>query len=77
MDDLIRNAAFTWLEEQTNIHGDVLPWEILYRGFDFRGEKIILIGASGIWKPKVMDLPLSITTSPNSPYNDAFTPDES
>jgi putative restriction endonuclease len=75
MDDLIRNAAFTWLEEQTNIHGDVLPWEILHRGFDFQGERIIPIGVTGIWKPKSMELPLSITTSPESPYNDSLTPE--
>jgi putative restriction endonuclease len=69
MDDQIRNAAFIWLEEQTNIHGDVLPWEILHKGFDFMGQRIVTIGANEIWKPKVMELPLSITTSPNSPYN--------
>ncbi len=76
MDHQIRNAAFIWLEEQTNIHGDVLPWEILHKGFDFMGQRVIPIGATGIWRPKMMDLPLSITTSPNSPYNDAFTSDE-
>lgn len=75
MDDLIRNAAFTWLEEQTNIHGDVLPWDILHRGFEFRGERIIPIGATGIWKPRSMKLPLSITTSPESRYNDSLTPE--
>jgi hypothetical protein len=52
MDDLIRNAAFIWLEEQTNIHGDVLPWDILHKGFEFQGERIISIGATGIWKPR-------------------------
>jgi putative restriction endonuclease len=66
MDSQIRNAAFIWLEEQTNIHGDVLPWEILHKGFDFMGQRIIPIGATGIWKPKMMDLPLYITTSPDS-----------
>jgi putative restriction endonuclease len=75
MDDLIRTAAFIWLEEQTKIHGDVLPWKILNKGFEFKGERIIPIGASGIWKPKSMELPLSITTSPESPYNDTLTPE--
>jgi putative restriction endonuclease len=76
MDSQIRNAAFVWLEQLTPIHGDVLPWKILHKGFDFLGQRNIPIGATGIWKPKMMDLPLSITTSPNSPYSDAFNTDE-
>jgi putative restriction endonuclease len=75
MDDQIRNAAFIWLEEQAQIYGDVLPWEILQKGFEFQSQRIIPIGASGIWKPKIMDLPLSITTSPNSPYPDKLSDD--
>jgi putative restriction endonuclease len=73
MDSLIRTAAFIWLEEQTHMHGDVLPWEILQKGFDFQGQRIIPIGATGIWKPKIMELPLSITTSFGGPYKDTFT----
>lgn len=76
MDSQIRNAAFAWLKQLTLAHGDVLPWEILHKGFDFIGQRVIPIGATGIWKPEMMDLPLSITTSPNSPYNDSFTSDE-
>lgn len=76
MDSQIRIGAFSWLEQLTLIHGDVLPWDVLHKGFDFKGERIIPIGATGIWKPRIMDLPLSIITSPNSPYNDAFTPDD-
>ncbi len=73
MDDQIRNAAFIWLGEQTRIYSDVLPWEILKKGFEFQGQQIIPIGAKGIWKPKIMDYPLSIATAPNSPYEDSFT----
>jgi putative restriction endonuclease len=73
MDTQIRNAAFIWLEEQTRLHGDVLPWEVLHKGFEFQGQRIIPIGATGIWKPKVMELPLSITTSPDGPYKDSFS----
>ncbi len=39
MDSQIRNAAFILLEEQTNIHGDVLPREILNKGFNFMGQR--------------------------------------
>lgn len=73
MDDQIRNAAFIWLVEQTGIYSDVLPWEILKKGFEFQGQQIIPIGAKGIWKPKIMEYPLSIATAPDSPYEDSFT----
>lgn len=75
MDSQIRNAAFIWLEKLTKLHGDVLPWEILQKGYEFQGQQIVPIGATGIWKPKIMDYPLSITTSPDSPYDDSFTKD--
>ncbi len=75
MDTEIRSAAFIWLEDQTKIYGDVLPWNILSKGFVFQGQRIIPIGAAGIWKPAIMQYPLSITTSPESPYDDSFTKD--
>jgi putative restriction endonuclease len=73
MDEKIRLAAFEWLEKQTAIYGDVLPRDLLVRGFIFNNERITLIGAKGIWKPKSMTLPLSITTISNGPYSDSFT----
>lgn len=71
----IRLAAFNWLATQTQIIGDVLPRDLLQKGFDFEGNRIPLVSPQGIFKPKVMDLPLSITTSPNSPYDDSFNKD--
>ena len=71
----IRLAAFDWLAKKTNIHGDVLPREILQQGFEFEGHRIPLVSPQGIFKPQVMELPLSITTSPNSPYDDSFNQD--
>jgi putative restriction endonuclease len=73
MDDQIRLAAFEWLEKQSLIYGDVLSRELLVKGFLFNGEKINLLGAKGIWKPRMMDFPLSITTISNGPYSDSFT----
>jgi putative restriction endonuclease len=73
MDDQIRLSAFEWLEKQTIIYGDVLSRDLLEKGFLFNGEKINLIGAKGIWKPRLMDFPLSITTTSNGPYSDSFT----
>lgn len=70
-DKRIRTAAFNWLAEQVAVHGDVLPRELLATGFTIDGARVPLIGPQGIFIPKVMKyVPLSITTSPNSPYND-------
>lgn len=71
MEDQIRLAAFRWLEQQTGIYGDVLPYSLLNHGFYFQGERITLIGQRGIWKPKQFaQIPISITTSVNGPYDD-------
>ena len=70
MDELIRIAAFQWLEKQVAHHGGILPRVILDQGFNFHGRRITLTGPTGIWKPAAMELPLSITTTSNSPYND-------
>ena len=73
MDDQIRLAAFEWLEKQSIIYGDVLPREILTKGLYFNGERITLLGPQGIWKPKIMTYPLSITSISTGPYSDSFT----
>ncbi len=74
-DARIRNRAFQWLEEQVALYGDVLPRQVLERGFQFDGEQIRLVGPQGIFKPRCMELPLSITTVPSGPYGDEFGPD--
>ena len=71
MDDLIRLSAFNWLKDQIRIHSDVLPRELLANGFLFNNHRMTLIGPSGIWKPQQMDLPISITTTFDSPYDDS------
>jgi len=73
LDNQIRLAAFKHLEELVSIYGDVLPYKELIKGFQFKGERITLLGASGIWKPKMLNHPLSITTSSSGPYSDSFT----
>jgi hypothetical protein len=72
MDSQIRTAAFTWLEQLTLIHGDVLPGEILHKGFDLMGQRIVPIGATGIWKSIVMELTMIVTISTNRSYNAYF-----
>lgn len=72
----IRLAAFRFLEEQVEIHGDVLPRSLLQQGFIFDGHKVPLMGPQGIFKPAVLkDMALSITTAPvavgkERPYDD-------
>ncbi|MBK9358460.1 MAG: hypothetical protein IPN08_13895 [Bacteroidales bacterium] len=51
-DDQVRIAAFEYFKDLVSIHGDVLPYSILLKGFMFNGQRITLLGASGIWKPK-------------------------
>lgn len=73
IDGAIRLRAFEWLKEQEAIHGDVLPRSLLEKGFDFEGERIPLLAPQGIFKPRYLDLPLSIATAPKSPYDDTLS----
>jgi putative restriction endonuclease len=70
LQERIRLAAFDWLTKQTFFHGDVLPRELLAQGFVFEGQRVPLIGPQGIFKPRILELPLSITTAPDGPYAD-------
>ena len=72
IDEQIRLAAFNWIKQQVEIHGDVLSRVLLQKGFLFEGERIPLVSPQGIFKPKLMDYPLSITTTTNGPYDDSF-----
>ena len=77
IDQRVRLSAFEWLSKQTTIHGDVLPRELLARGFEFDGQLIPLVSPQGIFKPKIMpEIPLSITTTPSGPYDDSFRSDD-
>ncbi|MFA7464701.1 MAG: HNH endonuclease [Syntrophales bacterium] len=69
-DSALRLAAFDWLTRMTQLHGDMLPRKILEQGFVFEGERVPLISPQGIFKPRILDLPLTITTAPHGPYKD-------
>jgi len=71
----VRIAVFNWLSEQVNSHGDVLSRTLLQQGFEFQSQRIPLVAPQGIFKPQVLDLPLSITTAPKGPYDDYFGKD--
>ena len=75
-DRRVRIAAFHWLEAQVGERGDdVLPRPLLAAGFTFHATRVPLLGPQGIFKPRVLvAAPLSITTAPSGPYDDAFGP---
>ena len=71
----IRGSAFDWLTAQVAIHGDVLPRATLAQGFEYQGRRVPLIGPQGIFKPALMEIPISITTSPKGEYDDTIGSD--
>ena len=77
-DSDVRLRAFEFLDSATKTFGQVLPWKLLTEGFRYRDEPVCLIGASGIWKPKILPrMPISISTAPphpgrSAPYDDGI-----
>lgn len=67
---LVRAAAFAWLESQVSGEDGVVDRSVLLEGFRYQGVRVTLISQQGIFKPRILGLPLSITTSPNSSYDD-------
>jgi putative restriction endonuclease len=67
-----RLAAFNWLTEQVDIHGDVLDWTLLKLGFELGGERVHVVSPQGIFSPAQMELPLSIRTAVEGPYDDSL-----
>jgi putative restriction endonuclease len=81
-DALVRLAAFRFLEGQVGLapEGGALARTLLARGFDYEGNRVPLIGPQGIFKPRLCEIPISITTVPivegeTRPYDDAFGDD--
>ena len=74
-DQRVREEAFNWLGEQVSLYGETLPREILAQGFQLDGQRVPLLGPPGIFKPSLMQIPLSITTAPDGPYDDSIGPD--
>ncbi len=73
LDQRVRLAVFQWLRTQMDLIGEVLPRSLLAEGFVFDGTRVPLLGPQGIFKPRILtDAPLSITTAPRGPYDDAW-----
>lgn len=75
-DERVRLAAFSFLAEQTRIHGDVLLRDILQRGFEIEGKRVPLISPQGIFTPKVLEIPLTFCTVPPTIRNERPYEDE-
>jgi putative restriction endonuclease len=65
-------AAFEWLEQQITLRGEVLDYRLLQKGVVVDDAKIALVSMQGIFKPAMMEVPLSIRTSFGGPYMDSF-----
>jgi putative restriction endonuclease len=81
LDRRIRLAAFEFLAALRRQVGDVMPRETLIAGFQFEGRRVPLMSPQqGIFKPAIMELPLSLTTVPvvpgkERPYEDEIGED--
>ncbi|MEQ9399339.1 MAG: HNH endonuclease [Longimicrobiales bacterium] len=71
----VRSAAFEWLRAREREHGVSLPWSILIQGFEYRSTRVPLVSMQGIFKPKILDVPISIRTSAKGPYEDGIADD--
>ena len=81
LDTRVRSRAFEFLREQTELHGEVLPFATLTKGFQIEGQRVPLLGPQGIFKPAILpEIPLSIMTKAvvageARPYDDSLGAD--
>ena len=71
-DAAIREAAFGHLSKLTRLHGDVLPRKAVQERFCFGDEKISMAAQRGVFKPKELDLPLSLTATTGGAYQNSL-----
>ncbi len=71
----IRAALFLWLKQKEARYGGIFTRNELIYDFSFNNNRITLMGPTGIWIPKGFDVPISITTTSNGPYDDGFSED--
>ncbi len=80
LDTQVRLKAFDFANEKRILHGDAVPYDIWRRGFLFEGRRVPLISPQGIFKPAILDLPLTFNTVPivegrPRPYEDEIDDD--
>jgi len=66
----IRTQAFSWLANHVEKFGDILSRRVLQDGFIYKDQKVPLVAPNGIFTPKIMEFPLTITSISNGPYDD-------
>jgi len=71
VDGPVRTAVFDWLTEQRSQFGEAFQRSAL-EDFTLDEVRVPLLGPQGIFKPRVCELPLSITTVAGGPYSDSF-----
>ena len=70
----IRLGVFDWLRRVSLTNDNEFTRAELEQGAPVNGQRIILVGPQGIFKPTQMRyFPLSITTTTKGPYRDAFS----
>lgn len=67
----LRLKIFEWLSEQIRIYGNVLSSQQI-NSFVHNNEPIYIQGTKGIWKPKQLKYPISISLDPEGKYDDGF-----
>jgi len=71
---LVRAGVFDWLRHASTVNGNEFTIGELRQGAQVNGQRIILIGPQGIFKPsQIAYYPLSISTTTKSPYQDSFS----
>lgn len=64
LDAQIRNEAFSFLQQQVSLRGEILSWELLRTGFIFKGRNVPLVSMNGIFKPAILpEWPLTLRTA--------------
>ena len=76
LDTRFRLSAFEYLSRLTFGEPDVPVRWIDLKAFEFEGQVFPLIGARGIWKPRILEMPISIATAPPKPGRPAPYDDE-
>lgn len=74
-DSEVRVAAFEHLDRLSRLFPAGIPHRALREGFVVRGTRIPLLNPQGIFKPSILDLPLTIRTAYQGPYEDRLGDD--
>ncbi len=68
-DTRVRFAAFGFLEHQTELRAEIVPYATLLAGFTLDGTRVPLLGPQGIFKPPILpEVRLGITTAPTAAH---------